>query len=118
MSFFSRVVKKTFGRKAMVLREDFCGTAAVCCDWVKSQKDRTAYGIDLDPQPLKWGRKNNLSKLNKKRLDRVQLVEGDVRTAVTPPADIVVAQNFSYFCFKTRDDLRHTPAASLMGYVD
>ena len=34
VSFFKRAFKKEFGREPVVLREDFCGTAAVCYEWV------------------------------------------------------------------------------------
>ena len=39
-------------------------------------------------------------------VDRVRLVEGDVRTARVPKVDLLLAYNFSYWVFKTRDDLR------------
>lgn len=104
--FFSKVFEKCYGDKPTVLREDFCGTAGVCCEWVKLGPQRVSYGVDLDPEPLGWGRVHNRAKLKPKREIRVHLVEGDVRTAKTPPADVVAAQNFSFCIFKTRDALR------------
>ena len=104
--FFNKVYRRSFDRPPKVFREDFCGTAAVCCEWVARKKDRTAYGVDLDPEPLSWGAENNLGRLKNGQRERVQLVQGDVRTADTPPADIVAAQNFSYCVFKQRDELR------------
>lgn len=106
VEFFSRVYKSCFGRAPQSLREDFCGTAAVCAEWVKLGPERVAYGVDLDPEPLAWGEMHNLSPLTEKQMARVTLVEGDVRTAETPPVDVVAAQNFSYCIFKTRDELR------------
>lgn len=106
VAFFSRAYRGYFGADPRVLREDFCGTAAVCCEWVKRSRERESWGVDLDPEPLAWGRANNLPPLSPDRQARVHLVEGDVRSAVTPPADIVAAQNFSYFLFVTRDELR------------
>ncbi len=55
------------------LGEDFCGTFAVSCQWVKSDKERTAIGIDLCPTTLQWGRDNNLSKLDAEQQKRVTL---------------------------------------------
>lgn len=104
--FFQRAFKKRFGRSPEVLREDFCGTAAVCCEWVRSKKNRRAFGVDLDPDPLEWGRRHNLSKLPKKAQSRVQLLRGDVRETTGPKADVIAAQNFSFFTFKTRKELR------------
>lgn len=102
VKFFNKIYRQNFKRGAKVLREDFCGTAAVCCEWVKKKKDRTSYGVDLDPEPLAWGREHNLRKLSEKAQARVHLVEGDVLSADTPPADIIAAQNFSYCIFKER----------------
>ncbi|MCP4503861.1 MAG: class I SAM-dependent methyltransferase [Deltaproteobacteria bacterium] len=101
----TRVYDDAFKKTPVVLREDFCGTAAVCCEWAKLDEDRVAYGVDFDPEPLEWGRIHNLSPLEVEEQTRVHLVEGDVRTAKTPPADIVVAQNFSFFCFWERKEL-------------
>jgi SAM-dependent methyltransferase len=106
VKFFSRVYRANFKSKPKVLREDFCGTAAVCCEWVKVRRDREAYGVDLDPVPLKWGEKHNLTKLSDSKRARVHLIEGDVLTAEAPKADVVAAQNFSYYLFKTRAELK------------
>jgi SAM-dependent methyltransferase len=104
--FFRRVFRSTFKAEPRILREDFCGTAAVCCEWVGLSKDKEAYGIDLDPEPLSWGEQHNLSKLNEVDRPRVHLLKGDVRDCKSPQADIVAAQNFSYCIFKERDALR------------
>lgn len=104
--FFARVYRSTFGRAGHRLREDFCGTAAVCCEWVKGHRDRVAFGVDLDPEPLDWGRAHNLAPLPEAARERVTLIQGDVRSTDTPSVDIVAAQNFSYCIFETRDELR------------
>lgn len=106
VEFFDRVYRASFGATPRVLREDFCGTAAVCCEWAKSDADRLAYGVDIDPEPLAWGTEKNLSPLSEQEQERVHLIKGDVRTTETEAADVLAAQNFSYFCFKTRDELR------------
>ncbi len=104
--FFKKVYKGCLKAEPKVLREDFCGTAAVCCEWVRLNKEYEAYGVDLDPQPLAWGEEHNLGQLKPKQKARVHLLEGDVRSATSAPADIIAAQNFSYCIFKTRDGLR------------
>lgn len=104
-AFFDRTFRARFGRKPLVLREDFCGTAAVCYDWVKSSRDRRAVGVDLDAEPLAWGAKRFGDKLTPDQASRLRLVHGDVRTT-NSKAEIIAAQNFSYFCFDTRDSLR------------
>ncbi|MEJ2516265.1 MAG: class I SAM-dependent methyltransferase [Gammaproteobacteria bacterium] len=40
------------GRKPRHLREDFCGTAAAACEWVRSNRRHTAVGVDIDPEVL------------------------------------------------------------------
>jgi hypothetical protein len=94
------------GRKAYRLREDFCGTASVSCQWVRQGGQFQAIGVDIDPRVLDWGRRNRVSQLPKADRARVQLLESDVMTVATPPVDIVVAFNFSYFIFDTREKLR------------
>jgi hypothetical protein len=94
------------GRKAYRLREDFCGSAGVSCQWVRQGEQFQAIGVDIDPRVLDWGRRNRVSQLPKADRARVQLLESDVTAAATLPVDIVVAFNFSYFIFDTREKLR------------
>lgn len=101
----SRVFRKRVGRKALSLREDFCGTALLSAEWIKSHKSRTATGVDIDAEVLQWGREHNLPML-KKRADQLTLREQDVRQHDDARHDVVMALNYSYFCFKTRDELR------------
>jgi SAM-dependent methyltransferase len=105
VSFFDRAYRRQYGRRPTILREDFCGTAAVCYEWVKSSRERRAVGVDLDPEPLAWGEKRYASKLTPDQASRVRIVKGDVRTTNTK-AEIIAAQNFSYFCFETRESLK------------
>ena len=94
------------GRRARLLREDFCGTANVCCEWVGRRKSNRAIGVDIDPEVLGWGREHNLTKLSQEAVERVTLLQQNVLSAETEPVDIVLAMNFSYWLFKTRQDLR------------
>ena len=113
IDFFDRVYRKEFGKKALLLREDFCAAAAVCCEWVRTMKGRRAVGYDLDPVVLKWGTEHNLSKLTEEEQKRVALVKADVRDVSNEKADIIAAENFSFFIFKTRDALRDYFKAAL-----
>jgi len=94
------------GRKAYLFREDFCGTASASCQWVRQGAKYQAFGVDIDPSVLDWGRRNRLSCLPAADQARVQLLESDVMTVATPPVDLLAAFNFSYFIFNTRDQLR------------
>lgn len=106
IEFFESVFEDRYARKPRDLREDFCGTALTACHWVRHHSDNRAWGIDFDPEPLAWGRKHNVSKLNPEQLSRLELIEGNVLDTKSPPVDILAAQNFSYCIFKTRDALR------------
>ncbi len=105
IEFFDQVYREQNRKAPKVLREDFCGTFAVCCEWVK-KPGRTAIGVDLDPEPLAWGMEHNLSRLSPRQQQRVTLLRQDVRRVNQPKADILAAQNFSFWIFKTRAELR------------
>jgi len=105
VKFLRRIYRQTFGAHPRTLREDFCGTAALCCAWVESGRDARAFGVDLDPEPLAWGREHNLGALRPQQAARIRLLEGDVRRVSHEPVDLTVAFNFSYFLFKTRPEL-------------
>lgn len=105
IEFFEQAYRDANGRKPMVLREDFCGTFAVCCEWVKSSPSRTALGVDLCGDTLQWGRDNNLAKLTDSEASRLRLLQQDVRKRNRPQADVLAAQNFSFWIFKTRQTL-------------
>jgi hypothetical protein len=52
--FFTRYFKKLAGRPLRILREDFCGTALLCCEFVRLHGDNIAIGVDLDVPTLRW----------------------------------------------------------------
>ena len=104
------MVDETFlklrGRQARTLREDFCGTANTSCEWVRRRADNLAWGVDLDEEVLAWGEKHNLGRLAEDATDRIQLLHADVLNVDTPAMDVVLAMNFSYWIFHTRQALR------------
>jgi cyclopropane fatty-acyl-phospholipid synthase-like methyltransferase len=104
--FVHKKFRKLRGRPARKLREDFCGTAAVCCEWVRRNGSNSAIGVDIDPEVMEWGREHNLARLEPDARMRVRLMQEDVRTVQTPePSDVILAMNFSYMLFKTREQL-------------
>jgi len=104
--FIRKTFRKLRGRPPRLLREDFCGTAAVCCEWARRSRKNTAIGVDINPEVLEWGRQHNLARLRPDDRMRVRLMQEDVCTVHTPePADVIVAMNFSYQVFKTRERL-------------
>lgn len=105
IDIFDQAFREAYNRKALKLREDFCGTFAVCCYWVESDSKRSAWGIDLCEETLQWGKNNNLNKLKGKDSRRVTVMEQDVRECSTPQVDVLAAQNFSFWIFKTREEV-------------
>ncbi len=94
-----------FNKRPFSLREDFGGTAAMACDWVKQGPSYNAWAVDLDPEPIKYGLENHYIKLNAQEKARMEYVEGNVLDDFSFRSDIIVAFNFSYFIFKKRAQL-------------
>jgi len=95
-------------RRALRLREDFCGTAASACEWVRRRPANTAVGLDLDQPTLDWGTQHNVSKLTPAQRKRIALLN---RNVLSPGKegrgmDAVLAMNFSWWIFKTRRELK------------
>jgi hypothetical protein len=103
-AFFERVFRRRRGRAPRTFREDFCGTAALSCEFVRRHPENHAWGVDLHRPTLDWGRRHNLSALGPES-GRVTLLHRDVLHVRRPAVDLVAALNFSYCVFKTRDRL-------------
>jgi SAM-dependent methyltransferase len=105
LKFFRRIYKKRNGRPFRRLREDFCGTAVLACEWVRRGADHEAWGLDLDQETLDWGRQHYVPRLGD-GAERLHLHCRNVLDVTEPKMDLVAALNFSYSVFKTRDELR------------
>ncbi|HYN78767.1 MAG TPA: class I SAM-dependent methyltransferase [Lamprocystis sp. (in: g-proteobacteria)] len=105
VSFVDRNFRRLRGRSAHWLREDFCGTAAVSCEWVRRRKTNHACGVDLDAGVLEWGRRHHLDALSPGQRARIRLLEQDVMTVSTRPLDLILALNFSYWLLRGRTAL-------------
>jgi SAM-dependent methyltransferase len=106
VEFYTKVYKELRKKKPKYFREDFCGTFALSCEWVKLNKENIAYGLDIDPEPMEYGRAHYWSKLTEDQKKRVKILERNVLGPALPTVDIAVAMNFSYFCFKSRELLK------------
>jgi len=105
LDFFRRVYRRKHGEAFRLLREDFCGTAMLACDWVRRGRDHRAWGVDLDRPTLDWGTRHHVSKLGR-AAERLELLCENVLDVKTPPVEVVAALNFSYCVFKQRSLLR------------
>ncbi|MCC6425946.1 MAG: class I SAM-dependent methyltransferase [Phycisphaerales bacterium] len=107
VDFITRQFKRIRGRPARKIREDFCGTGAVCAEWVRRHRDNVAYGLDLDRKTLEWGSKRHGSDLSADQASRRRLLRRNVLSPgrAESGVDAVLAMNFSYWIFKTRKEL-------------
>ncbi|HYE03574.1 MAG TPA: class I SAM-dependent methyltransferase, partial [Phycisphaerales bacterium] len=110
IDFVDATFRRRRGRRAVLLREDFCGTANTSCEWVRRRRENRAVGVDLDAPTLAWGIRHNLARLDAEQRTRVTLLRQDVLEARRPPRapgyDVVLAMNFSYWIFKERERMR------------
>ncbi len=107
VKFYQRTYQKVRkGKSATVLREDFCGTGMISCEWVKLDKKNKSCGLDLNSEPMNYGRTRYIEMLSVDQKKRIALIKKDVLSKDLPSADIAVAVNFSYFLFKKRDVLK------------
>ena len=106
VDFIERVWKDARGDAPRTLREDFCGTASLCAEFVRRHDARRAWGVDLDEPTLDWGREHRLALLTPTAAERITLERRDVREVKEPKVDVQVAFNFSYFTFHDRETLR------------
>lgn len=105
IDFVDAEFRRLTGRLATRLREDFCGTGNTAAEWVRRRPENMALGLDLDDEVLAWGRVHNLGDLPEEDQWRLILEACDVRQPPDEPMDIVLAMNFSYYLFPTRQEM-------------
>jgi cyclopropane fatty-acyl-phospholipid synthase-like methyltransferase len=105
LDFFQRVYRRKRGKPFHHLREDFCGTSLMACQWVLRKKANVALGVDIHQPTLDWAVEHNVARLGKAR-ERLELVCDDVRKVTRPKVEVIAALNFSYSVFKRREELR------------
>jgi SAM-dependent methyltransferase len=104
--WFYKLYQEVTQKEARSLREDFCGTFQMSCEWVQLHPKNTALSLDLDPEPLKYGKDNNRTKLSDHQKRRLRVVQQDVLIPTQQLSDLIIACNFSFFIFKQRELLR------------
>lgn len=102
---FPRYHEWMTGRKPKRLREDFCGTSRISMEWVRSGEDRTATGLDLDPEPLSYFRRVHLPELAPGERRRIRHARKNVLAPTREKYDLIAACNFSFFVFQERATL-------------
>jgi SAM-dependent methyltransferase len=93
------------GRTPHLMREDFCGSGKISCEWVKRSKKNRAYGLDIDPEVLNYAKQVNQAELSKDEQSRVQFLKQTVLKPTKEKFDFIGAFNFSYFIFHERTEM-------------
>jgi hypothetical protein len=97
--------EKIHGKRPLHLREDFCGTFKLCCEWVKLSPSHSAVGFDIDLDPLTYGAKHHLKKLSDEEKKRIWIQQQDVLHPTALKSDLILACNFSFCIFHERAKL-------------
>jgi SAM-dependent methyltransferase len=105
LAFMQRIYRQLRGRPFHLLREDFCGTARLACEWVRRKPNREAWAVDMSASTLAWSRRNHLRWMGE-AAERVRLIHADVRQSRAPKVDVICALNCSYWVFHDRATLR------------
>ena len=63
IDFVDATFESLTGRKAVCIREDFCGTTNSSCEWIRRRDTNRAICVDLDDEVLDWGRQHHMASL-------------------------------------------------------
>lgn len=103
--WYDKIYRKIRNKAPRILKEDFCGTFKVACEWLMLGEDRVAFGLDLDPAAIDYGVRRHVPSLGK-HIDRLAILERDVLLPFPEKVDVTVAANFSFFIFHQREQLK------------
>lgn len=105
--------KRFTGKVPTSMREDFCGTGIISCDWVKKSPHHRALGLDLDAETLEYADRVNRAALNSAQREQVTFVRQNVLVPTREKFDVIGAHNFSFFIFHERTELLRYAKAAL-----
>jgi cyclopropane fatty-acyl-phospholipid synthase-like methyltransferase len=106
IDFVDETFEEIRGRQGILLREDFCGTGNTSTEWVKRRQSNQAIGLDIDQPTLNWGIESHVMEMDEDARSRIRLLNRNVlEPGDASDVDIVLAMNFSYWLFKTREEL-------------
>lgn len=108
VEFLERVYKEARHEipEIFTMTEDFCGTFAISCEWAKLGDNYKAIGIDLDQEPISYGREHYFTELDEEEKSRLTILNKNVLDKELPKTDLICGLNFSYFIFKQRSTLK------------
>jgi predicted RNA methylase len=96
----AKFLRAVHGGSPRVLGEDFCGSGAICREWLGLDLNLRAVCVDMDDDALDALR----ARATPEALARMTIVKGDVLDA-TERVDVLCALNFPVGYWHTREDL-------------
>lgn len=84
-----------------LLREDFCGTAILCAEWVSKHVDNEAVGVDLDEAVLQYGRDHFKDSSVSEKIQLVHANVLSVNNESLDKVDLLAALNYGVCYFHT-----------------
>lgn len=105
VAWYATIHRELTGRDARDFREDFCGTFQLSREWVTQAPGRRALGLDLDPEPLAYGKRTHWAALTPDQRRRLQVRRQNVLVPTRRKFDLINASNFSFCVFQRRLDL-------------
>ena len=105
IAFINEEFERLRERRPLTLEEDFSGTSQLSCLWAGQSSEHRSFAIDLDPEPLRYGKKHHYSSLNPRQQKRITFIQKNVLDKQDFKVDVATAFNFSYFIIKKRKEL-------------
>ena len=105
IEFINEEFKRLRKRPPLVLEEDFSGTSQLSCLWACQSSQHRSFAIDLDPEPLRYGKKHHYDPLEPQQQKRITFFQKNVFDKQNFRVDVATAFNFSYFIIKKRKEL-------------
>lgn len=93
------------GKVALSMREDFCGSGRISCEWVKLSKKNKAVGLDIDPKPLRYANQINRAVLKEDERPRLKFIKQNVLKPTREKFDLIGSFNFSFFALHERKEM-------------
>jgi len=103
--FIERTFREQRQRMPRYIKEDFAGTCNLACEWVRLDPANRALAVDLDAEVLAWGAEHHLAGLTAEQRQRLEVRKGNVLSEGGSGLDALIAFNFSYWVFRTRQQL-------------
>ena len=105
VEYLPRFHRTLVGKNPLSMREDFCGSGRISCEWVKLSRKNKAVGIDIDPRPLRYANKINKGTLTKDECSRLKFINQNVLKSTQEKFDLVGSYNFSFFALHEREEM-------------